>query len=148
MGNRTMVIMESGSQWPAWLDRKGPSPSSIELIAQKPRETHPQFGRRAAQRLLELDEAPMTAVLVCNAHSGLERMPMRATLARALVGRAQQSGRGHVVLVADGDYTDRRHLMRLAARLNEEIEEHAAVAVRFRAVAREHRELSLSRRVA
>jgi hypothetical protein len=148
MGFGMMVIMESGSQWPAWLDRKGPTPTSIELVTQQTTESLAQFARRAVQRLLELDEAPSTGVLVCNGQSGGERMALRGTLLRALVGRASSAGQGQVVLAADGDYAQRRDLLGLAARLNEEIEDDMGVVVRFRALAREPRESWRVRRVA
>ena len=148
MGIGMMVIMESGSRWPAWLDRKGPTPTSIELVTQQTTESLAQFARRAVQRLLELDEAPSTGVLVCNGQSGGERMALRGTLLKALVGRARSAGQGQVVLAADGDYAQRRDLLGLAARLNEEIEDDMGVAVRFRALAREPRESWRIRRVA
>jgi hypothetical protein len=139
MGVATMIIMETGSCWPVWLDREGaPSPSSsIERISQRPGENSRQFAQRAVHRLLELDQAPLTSILVCNAEASGERMTWRGVLLRALVRRAQNDGRGHVVLAADGDYGQRCELLRLAARLNEEVQEDDGVAVRFRALARE-----------
>ena len=148
MGIGTMVIMESGSRWPAWLDQWGPSATSLELVSQRPGEAARQFAERAANRLLELGEAPLTSVLVCNAHAGTERMALRTALLHGLVGQAQAAGRGHVVIAADGDYAQRCDLVRLAARLNDEIENEIGVAVRFRAMARDRRDSVPFRHVA
>jgi hypothetical protein len=148
MGIGMMVIMESGSRWPAWLDRKGPTPNAIELVSQQPGESLGHFARRSVERLIEREEAPSTGILVCNGQSGGERMSLRATLLRALVGRARRDGRGQVLLAADGDYAQRRDLLALAARLNEEIEDDAGVVVRYRALAREPREAWRDRQVA
>jgi hypothetical protein len=137
MGIGTMIIMESGSRWPTWLGRDGSSIAAIELVSQRPGETSRLFAQRAVHRLLELDAAPLMSILVCNPDSGAERMTWRDALLRALVSRAKTAGCGQVVLAADGDYGQRCELLRLAARLNEEVEDDDGVAVRFRAQARE-----------
>lgn len=146
MHNRTLVVLEHGSRWPAWFDEQ--DPDSVELIAQQPSESSLEFARRTVDRIARLEVAPLTSTLVCSADSTEEHNRLRASLLRALVNRAEDAGRGHVVLVADGGYGQQRALAELAATVNEEIAHLGKVSLRFRALARPRPGVVADRQVA
>lgn len=132
--SQSMVLMESGSRWPQWVDRQ--ASGQVAMVVEHSGEPIHEFSRRIAERLTHAGNVPLTVTLVCNAQGGVERNRFREVVLRSVLCRLLDAGRGHVVLVADGDFSQRRILAELASRMCGEIGDTAAVFLRFRAQAR------------
>jgi hypothetical protein len=138
MGATTVVILESGSRWPTWLGEDPAATRDVAVIAQRAGETLKSFKRRATRRIRSFDSktAPLTGVLVCSGGVSTEAFAFRHAIMQKLMGMMQAAQRGHVVLVADGDYAQQRRLAWLAAGLNEQLDESSLVSLRFRTMPR------------
>ena len=141
MGATTVVILESGSRWPAWLGEDPADTKDLAVVAQRAGESLKSFKRRAARRIrsFEASAAPLTGVLVCSGGVSTEAFAFRHAIMQKLLGLMQAAQRGHVVLVADGDYAQQRRLAWLAAGLNEQLDETSMVSLRFRTMPRPER---------
>jgi hypothetical protein len=130
MPSPTMVILESESRWPDWLDEP-----SQALVAQRPGESPSAFESRAA-RFIMMGPAPLTATVVTSPADGPEHRSLRRTLVQALLDVMRPAGRGHVVLVADGDHAACRGLARLAETLHREVGSESNLSLRLRILPR------------
>ncbi len=144
MGATTVVILESGSRWPTWLGEDPAATKDVAVIAQRAGESLKSFKRRATRRIrsFETNAAPLTGVLVCSGGVSTEAFALRHAVMQKLLGMMQAAQRGHVVLVADGDYAQQRRLAWLAAGLNEQLDDTSMVSLRFRTMPRPERSSS------
>ena len=144
MGATTVVILESGSRWPTWLGEDPAATRDVAVVAQRAGESLKSFKRRATRRVrsFETSAAPLTGVLVCSMGVSTEAFAFRHAVMQKLLGMMQAAQRGHVVLVADGDYAQQRRLAWLAAGLNEQLDETSMVSLRFRTMPRPERRSS------
>ena len=130
MPSPSLVVLESNTRWPAWLE-----PHSHALVSQRPGESPCAFESRAA-RFIEQSPVPLTATVVTGSAATPEHLSLRRAVLRSLLGRMQQAGRGHLVLVADGDHASLRALARLAETLHREIGVDSNVSLRLRTLPR------------
>jgi hypothetical protein len=134
----SLVVLESEARWPTWLGEAAEAAGHTAVVAQRKTETLAAFKRRATRRMRSLQgrATPQTGLLVCNCEAGAGQFESRRSLLQALLSMMQRADRGHVVLVADGDYALRRRLAWLASELNTSLAPDSFVAVRFRALPR------------
>jgi hypothetical protein len=140
----SIVVMESGAHWPAWVDEEAGAVSNVVVLARQGGESVAEFEARARLRLESLVElaAPRRGVLVCGPCSSNESSTCRARIAQALIAIVRRSGGGEVVIVGEDDIADELagHTRKLNRR---DRPEYGPVAVRFRTPAQ-----LLERRVA
>jgi hypothetical protein len=125
-----MVVLESNTRWPAWLEE----PTSA-LVAQRPGESPSAFESRAA-RFISQGPAPITATVVTSPALTPDHLSLRRVVVKSLLGMMQAAGRGHVVLVADGDHAACRAVARLLQSLHREIGADSNVSLRLRTLPR------------
>ena len=134
MSADSIVVMESGADWPAWVDEEAGAVSNVVVLARQRGESPQQFEARVKLRLQSIAEleSPRRGVLVCAASGGKAAGPGRATLVRALLEVVRRAGGGEVVLV--GDVTAQSdELSAYATKLNERrLADAGPVSLRFR----------------
>jgi hypothetical protein len=121
-----MVILESNCRWPTWLEEP-----TQALVAQRPGESPVAFESRAA-RFIRQAPAPLTATLVTSPATSPDHLTLRQAVVRTLLSMMRANGRGHLVLVADGDHAACRSLAWLAETLQRELGADSGVSLRLR----------------
>jgi hypothetical protein len=101
----SIVVMESGAAWPAWVDEEAGAISNVVVLARQLDENVREFEARARLRLQTLAEfaSPRRGVLVCGPADGPEDRATRGGLLRALLEIVRGAGGGEVVLIGDVD---------------------------------------------
>lgn len=95
----TLVVLESGGTWPAWLSPAGAC--RVAAIAQSSEVPLSALFAQVASRITKLEQegyAATSAVLVWSPHTVGRRTTARDALARGLVARLARSGRGELVV--------------------------------------------------
>ncbi|MBN2196096.1 MAG: hypothetical protein JW751_24985 [Polyangiaceae bacterium] len=127
---RTAILLENGARWPEWLDRR--EPGEVDLLVQRPGEPLLAFARRAIDLVAADPLPPETTYLLTNGEGDERSNLVRRGVLRGLLGRAADTGRGVVVLVAAGSVPQRRALAVLATQLDRELPDTGDVSLRFR----------------
>ena len=113
----SIVVMESGADWPTWVDEEAGVMSSVVVLSRQRGETAETFTTRARSRLQALAEhrSPRRGVLVCGALQGGEAPSSRERLLRALCEVVCSAGGDEVVLIGE----DARLIRRLTGYVRE-----------------------------
>lgn len=100
----TLVVMETGSEWPAWIDgcRPGGGPDShaTRVITQDERESPRELAERvidAADGVRQLGRAIDTTVIACSERTDAAALSARRAAASALLSAMARSGRGRLL---------------------------------------------------
>lgn len=103
METDSIVVMESGADWPSWVDQEAGAVSNVVILARQPRESVRAFGARTERRLDGLTElaAPRRGVLVCGTDQDGDSRACRVSILRALASVIRHAGGGEVVLIGD-----------------------------------------------
>jgi hypothetical protein len=143
MSSDSIVVMEDGAGWPAWVDEEAGAVSSVVVLAKQRGESTEQFESRARGRLSVLAErtAPRRGVLICGPGRS-QPASSRERVVRVLLDVIGRGGGGEVVLVGE----DRSLLRRLADHV-QELNRAAPISLRLRPAPSEDPR-SVARRVA
>ena len=136
----SIVIMERGSRWPAWVDRQAGAESNVLVLSQQQDEGLFEFHSRVLDQLCSIAIAGQArrAVLVSSALFGADEAESRRDLLMALAMLVSGAGSGQVVLVADGGSASRFELASLAGELNLELDARdIAASIMLRAAPRQ-----------
>lgn len=136
MDSDSIVVMESGASWPAWVDQEAGAVSNVVVLARQPGESLSDFEERARRRIESTVEvaSPRRGVLVCGAGTSRELSSSRTRIVKALLEIVRRSGGGDVVLVGQCDDRLELQLTSYARKLNlRDREATGLVRVRFRA---------------
>jgi hypothetical protein len=128
MNSDSIVVMENGAGWPAWVDEEAGAVSRVVALTRHRGESHEDFELRARDRLEALAErsAPRRGVLICGSGRS-EPASCRERLVGVLLEIIARVGGGEVVLIGD----DSALVRRLAGRV-EELNRAAPVSLRLR----------------
>ena len=118
MNADSIVVMEAGADWPAWVDREAGRVSSIVVLAREPRERLRDFEQRVTERLARAANGARRGVLVASHDSSRDATTSRAHLLRALVAMVKSAGGGEVVLVGEDSTRTVAEASSFAERLN------------------------------
>lgn len=153
-----MVVMESGSEWPAWIDQcrpcSGPCSASTRVIAQEDGETPHDLAERVVDRAesSQRDGAPIDlAVIACSERVDDAALGARRVAASAILSAMARRRRGRLLLSANRRSSGRaRHaLSAIAAELSQAWEGTGVlVSVRFGVDVPEPAETDAERHVA
>jgi hypothetical protein len=135
----SIVIMERGSRWPAWVDRQAGPESNVAVFSQQPDEELFDFHARALEHLCSssIVNRAKRAVLVCSGLFGEDEAKARHDLLLALAMMVCGADSAQVVLVADGDSARRSELLGMAFELNLELDRRdVPVSIMLRAAPR------------
>jgi hypothetical protein len=143
MNSDSIVVMEDGAGWPAWVDEEAGAVSRVVVLSKQHGENAAAFESRARTRLKSLAErdAPRRGVLICGPGRS-QPASSREWLARVLLEVIGRAGGGEVVLIGD----DRALVRRLADHVRE-LNHAAPISLRLRP-APSVREKPVARRVA
>jgi hypothetical protein len=105
METDSIVVMEDGASWPAWVDHEAGQVSNVVILARQPGESLSAFGARAELRLQGQVAlaSPRRGVLVAGPARGADARSCRSHVMRALAGVVRRAGGGEIVLVGDDD---------------------------------------------
>jgi hypothetical protein len=103
METDSIVVMETGADWPAWVDQEAGTVSNVVVLARQPRESVRAFGARTERRLETLTElaSPRRGILVCGSERDGDSRSCRVLLLQALARVVRSAGGGEVVLVSE-----------------------------------------------
>jgi len=130
----SIVVMESGAHWPAWVDREAGAVSNVVILARQRSESPAEFEARAGQRLAQVAElgSPKRGILVCGP-GGRGTASCRKGLLRALLEVVRRAGGGEVVCVGEQERALSDELMAHARKLNQRDREGTGIVrLRFR----------------
>jgi hypothetical protein len=130
----SIVVMESGAHWPAWVDREAGAVSNVVILAKQRDESRAEFEARAGQRLGQVAElgSPKRGILVCGP-GGRDATSCRKGLLRALIEVVRRAGGGEVVCVGERDRAWSDELVAHLRKLNQRDREGSGlVRLRFR----------------
>jgi hypothetical protein len=118
METDSIVVMESGADWPTWVDQEAGAVSNVVILARQPRESIRAFGtrtERTERRLDSLSElaAPRRGDLVCGPERDADSRSCRVSILKALASVVRRAGGGEIVLVGE----DRAALIEVEAHL-------------------------------
>jgi hypothetical protein len=122
----SVVVLEAGSAWPAWLgEYQKHAPNSV-VVAQSAEEKASDFAQRIARRMTEIatsDAAIHAALLVSNGALDEASLAAREQMCASLLRVMVQKRRGELVLAADARAGDalRHELFALAGTLCDEL---------------------------
>lgn len=121
MESDSIVVMEDGASWPAWVDQEAGQVSNVVILARQPHETIGEFSQRAQIRIDGLTElaAPKRGVLVAGPTTDPGLREARTQLMMALAQVVRRAGGGEVVLVGDDDIELALALRSFVDRLNQ-----------------------------
>jgi hypothetical protein len=131
----SLVVIEAGAGWPAWITDYQRSAPNAAVVAQASSDCVEAFSSRVLHRLAEIERSPLTlnvAVVVCSDMGMSLQSDTRRAICRAIA--AVLSARGDLVLAAIEDTTPafKQELFELAGELCEEFaHQHVNVRVRF-----------------
>jgi hypothetical protein len=128
----SIVVMESGADWPAWVDQEAGAVSNVVILARQPGESIEEFGERARGRIESQAalSSPGRGVLVLSGGSSPNLRRCRSQIARALMEVVRRAGGGDVVLAGSEDLELALELDGYARRLN--VRGGGSVILRFR----------------
>lgn len=92
-----LVVMETGSQWPAWLARYEPVAPCTRVIVQQDNESLYSLAQRTAERLGELShrgESLDLAIVACSERCDDGALSARRAMAHAILSTLAESGQG------------------------------------------------------
>ena len=130
----SIVVMESGAHWPAWVDREAGAVSNVVILARQRDESAAEFEARAWERLAQVAElgSPKRGILVTGP-AGRDVTRCRRGLLRALVEVVRRAGGGEVVCVGEQERALSDELMAHVRKLNlRDREGTGLVRLRFR----------------
>jgi hypothetical protein len=123
----SIVVLEAGATWPAWLvEYQRLAPNAV-VIAQARAESMDSFRGRVIHRMEEARTAAgarvRVGVIVAAPVAGEERLSFREGVARALLQSMGSGSEAELVLAGDGHETDpsRHELFAIAGALCEEL---------------------------
>ncbi len=123
----SIVVLEAGATWPAWLTEYQQLAPNAVVIAQARAEAVDSFRARVIHRIEEA-KASGTAricvgVIVSSPTTGEDRLPLREGVARAILKAMGSGNDAELVLAGDGSDADpgRHELFALAGALCEEL---------------------------
>jgi hypothetical protein len=121
MESESIVVMEDGADWPAWVDEEAGAVSNVVVLARQPFESVRDFELRTELRLTVLADrfAPQRGILVCGPDAGAEVRACRSHLLHALAAVVRRAGGGEVVLVGNDDGELVAELSAFVERLNQ-----------------------------
>jgi hypothetical protein len=105
MESDSIVVMEDGADWPAWVDHEAGAVSNVVILARQPFESVRDFELRTELRLAALADkfTPHRGILVCGPERGEDTRSCRSHVLHALAAVVRRSGGGEVVLVGEDD---------------------------------------------
>jgi hypothetical protein len=105
MESESIVVMEDGADWPAWVDHEAGAVSNVVVLARQPFESVRDFELRTELRLAMLADrfSPQRGILVCGPERGEELRICRSHVLHALAAVVRRSGGGELVLVGDDE---------------------------------------------
>jgi hypothetical protein len=120
MRTDSIVVMEQGADWPAWVDEEAGPVSNVVVLSRQHGESQSAFEARARLRLDSMAEiaTPSRAVLVCARIARAEARQSRAVLLRALVETLRRAGGGELTLAGDADSALSAEITAYAGKLN------------------------------
>jgi hypothetical protein len=92
--NAVIVVMETGSEWPAWVRQCRPGSNAV--ITQQERETPQQLAARVIDRA-EADASVELWVIACNERVDEAAIAERRSAASALLGAMARRGHGSLL---------------------------------------------------
>ena len=123
----SIVVLEAGAIWPAWLSEYQRLAPNAVVIAQARAETFDAFRTRVIHRVEEATTSSgarvRVGVLVSAVGVGEDRLEFREGVARAMLRVMGSNGEAELVLAGDGHEGDpaRHELFALAGALCEEL---------------------------
>lgn len=123
----SVVVLETGAAWPAWLAEYQRLAPNAVVIAQARGESLDDFRARVVHRIEEATTSSgarvRVGVIVVAPAAGEERLEFRESVARALLQLMGSSDEAELVLAGDGHDTDpaRHELFAIAGALCEEL---------------------------
>jgi hypothetical protein len=130
----SIVVMESGAHWPAWVDREAGAVSNVVILARQRDESRSEFAMRARERLDQVAGlgTPKRGILVCGP-AGRDATSCCKGLIKALVEVIRRAGGGEVVCVGEQDRALSDELLAHVRKLNQRDREGTGlVRLRFR----------------
>ncbi len=139
MEENSIVVMEDGADWPAWVDQEAGAVSNVVILARQPYESLRDFELRTEIRLNMLGDqfVPGRAILVCGRECGKETDACRRHVLYGLAALVRRAGGGEVVLVGQDEGDLGAELASFVERLNRR-EGARPVSVRVRRPPVEH----------
>jgi hypothetical protein len=131
----SLVVIEAGAGWPAWITDYQRSAPNAAVVAQASSDCVEAFSSRVLHRLAEIERSTLTlnvAVVVCTDMGSSPQGDARRAICRAIAQVLCK--RGDLVLAAIEDTTPafKQELFELAGELCEEFaDRHVNVRVRF-----------------
>ena len=134
--NRTLVVMESGSVWPSWLNSPQGEHGGSTVHAQMQEESPGEFARRVIRRIRDGSGSSrvVLAVLVWGDDMSAPALGARFRVARTIAGSVAKEPAAEVVISAafGADDARRHELMALAGALCVSLSDSdVALRVRF-----------------
>jgi hypothetical protein len=134
----SIVVLEAGAAWPAWLTEYQRLAPNAVVIAQARSEEPEAFRARVVHRITEATTSSgarvRVGVIIAGDSSDEARLPLRENVARAILKVMAPAREAELVLAGDGQEMDdsRHELFELAGALCEELGgTQVSVKVRF-----------------